>query len=169
MNTGIQRSSGTPMGASTTTAPAGKVSMGQKTWKKNMPEIMVAHGIPYVATACPSYPLDFIRKMEKAKSIKGPSYIHCFSMCPTGWRSPSHTAISMGRLAVETGAFPLYEVENGHYRMSSEMPKKLKPIKDYFKPQGRFRHLTADEIEMIQEKINIEYKKLVEKTKYLKV
>ena len=169
MNTGIQRSSGTPMGASTTTAPAGKVSMGQKTWKKNMPEILVAHGIPYVATACPSYPLDFIRKMEKAKSIKGPSYIHCFSMCPTGWRTPSHTAISMGRLAVETGAFPLYEVENGHYRLSSEMPKKLKPIKDYFKPQGRFRHLTADEIEMIQEKINFEYKKLVEKTKYLKV
>ena len=82
MNTGIQRSSGTPMGASTTTAPAGKISFGQKTWKKNMPEIMVAHGVPYVATACPSYPLDFIRKVEKAKSIKGPSYIHCFSVCP---------------------------------------------------------------------------------------
>jgi len=78
MNTGIQRSSGTPMGASTTTAPAGKVSIGQKTWKKNMPEIMVAHEIPYVATVCPSYPLDFIRKMEKAISIQGPSYIHCF-------------------------------------------------------------------------------------------
>ena len=73
MNTGIQRSSGTPMGASTTTAPAGKISSGQKTWKKNMPEIMVAHSVPYVATACPSYPLDFIRKVEKAKSIKGPS------------------------------------------------------------------------------------------------
>jgi pyruvate ferredoxin oxidoreductase beta subunit len=75
----------------------------------------------------------------------------------------------MGRLAVETGAFPLYEVENGHYHLSSEMPKKFKPIKDYFKPQGRFRHLTADEIEMIQERVNIEYKKLVEKAKYLKI
>lgn len=169
MNTGIQRSSGTPMGASTTTAPAGKVSMGQKTWKKNMPEIMVAHEIPYVATACPSYPLDFIRKVEKAKSIKGPSYIHCFSMCPTGWRCPSHSAISMGRLAVETGAFPLYEVENGHYRLSPDMPKKLKPIKNYFKAQGRFRHLTPEEVEVIQEKVNIEFSKLVEKEKLLKI
>lgn len=168
MNTGIQRSSGTPMGASTTTAPAGKVSIGQKTWKKNMPEIMVAHAIPYVATACPSYPLDFIRKIEKAKSIKGPSYIHCFSVCPTGWRSPSHTAISMGRLAVETGVFPLFEVEDGHYRMSADMPKKLRPIRDYFKPQGRFRHLTDEEIDMIEHKVGTEFQKLVEKAKYLK-
>jgi pyruvate ferredoxin oxidoreductase beta subunit len=168
MNTGIQRSSGTPMGASTTTAPAGKVSIGQKTWKKNMPEIMAAHGIPYVATATPSFPLDFIRKIEKAKSIHGPSYIHVFSVCPTGWRSPSHTAISMGRLAVETGVFPLFEVENGHYRLSPDMPKKLRPITDYFKPQGRFRHLTPDQIEMIQEKVRTEFQKLVEKAKYLK-
>jgi pyruvate ferredoxin oxidoreductase beta subunit len=168
MNTGIQRSSGTPMGASTTTAPAGKVSIGQKTWKKNMPEIMVAHGIPYVATACPSYPLDFIRKMEKAKSIKGPSYIHCFSVCPTGWRCPSHMAVSMGRLAVETGVFPLYKVENGHYRLSPDMPKKLKPIKDYFKGQGRFRHLSAEEIDKIQEKVTTEFNKLKEKAKFLK-
>ncbi len=168
MNTGIQRSSGTPMGASTTTAPAGKVSSGQKTWKKNMPEIMVAHNIPYVATVCPSYPLDFVRKMEKAKSIQGPSYIHCFSVCPTGWRSPSHTAISMGRLAVETGVFPLYEVENGHYRMSADMPKKLRPIRNYFKPQGRFRHLTEEEIDRIEHKVGIEFQKLVEKAKYLK-
>ena len=138
MNTGIQRSSGTPMGASTTTAPAGKFSSGQQTWKKNMPEIMVAHNVPYVATACTSYPLDFIRKVEKAKSIKGPSYIHCFSVCPTGWRCPSHLAISMGRLAIQTGVFPLYEVENGEYRISDEMPKKLKPVKDYFKGQGRY-------------------------------
>jgi pyruvate ferredoxin oxidoreductase beta subunit len=168
MNTGIQRSSGTPMGASTTTAPAGKISSGQKTWKKNMPDIMVAHNVPYVATVCPSYPLDFISKIEKAKSIKGPSYIHCFSVCPTGWRSPSHTAISMGRLAVETGVFPLFEVENGHYRVSPDMPKTLKPIRDYFKPQGRFRHLTAEEIDLIQERVIIEHKKLMEKAKYLK-
>jgi pyruvate ferredoxin oxidoreductase beta subunit len=168
MNTGIQRSSGTPMGASTTTAPAGKVSMGQKTWKKNLPEIMVAHNIPYVATACPSYPLDFIRKVEKAKSIKGPSYIHCFSVCPTGWRCPSHLAVSMGRLAVETGVFPLYEVENGLYRLSPDMPKKLKPIKDYFKGQGRFRHLSAEEIEKIQEKVTIEFNKLKDKAKFLR-
>ena len=168
MNTGIQRSSGTPMGASTTTAPAGKVSMGQKTWKKNMPEIMVAHDIPYVATACPSYPLDFIRKIEKAKSIKGPSYIHCFAVCPTGWRAASQTAVSMGRLAVQTGVFPLYEVENGQYRVSPDMPKKLKPIKDYFKSQGRFRHLGEAEIDTIQKKVVSEYQRILDKAKYLK-
>ena len=168
MNTGIQRSSGTPMGASTTTAPAGKISYGQKTWKKNMPEIMVAHNVPYVATACPSYPLDFIRKVEKAKKIKGPSYIHCFSVCPTGWRSPSHLTIALGRLVVETGVFPLYEVENGKYKISTEMPKKLKPIKDYFKAQGRFRHLGEHEIKMIQERVESEYNKILDKAKCLK-
>jgi len=168
MNTGIQRSSGTPMGASTTTAPAGKMSSGQETWKKNMPEIMVAHGVPYVATACPSYPLDFIRKVEKAKSIKGPSYIHCFSVCPTGWRCGSHLAIAMGRLAVETGVFPLYEVENGKYKVSSEMPKKLKPIKDYFKGQGRFRHLTEEEVNDIQKKVESEHQRILHKAKHLK-
>ncbi|HOW57764.1 MAG TPA: pyruvate synthase subunit PorB [Smithellaceae bacterium] len=163
MNTGIQRSSGTPMGASTTTAPAGKVSMGQKTWKKNVTEIMVAHNVPYVATACPSYPLDFINKVEKAKKVKGPAYIHCFSVCPTGWRSPSHLTIALGRLAVETGIFPLYEVENGKYKLSSEMPRKLKPITDYYKTQGRFRHLSEDEIKMIQSRVNKEHKKLLNK------
>jgi pyruvate ferredoxin oxidoreductase beta subunit len=168
MNTGIQRSSGTPMGASTTTAPAGKISYGQKTWKKNMPEIMVAHNVPYVATACPSYPLDFIRKVEKAKKTKGPSYIHCFSVCPTGWRSPSHLTIALGRLVVETGIFPLYEVENGKYKISAEMPKKLKPIKDYFKAQGRFRHLGEHEIKMIQERVEKEYTKILDKAKCLK-
>ena len=168
MNTGIQRSSGTPMGASTTTAPAGKMSSGQETWKKNMPEIMVAHGVPYVATACPSYPLDFIRKVEKAKNIKGPSYIHCFSVCPTGWRCGSHLAIAMGRLAVESGVFPLYEVENGKYKVSSEMPKKLKPVKDYFKGQGRFRHLTEEEVNVIQQKVENEHQRILHKAKHLK-
>lgn len=167
MNTGIQRSSGTPMGASTTTAPAGKVSMGQKTWKKNMAEIMVAHNVPYVATACPSFPLDFIRKVEKAKKVNGPSYIHCFTVCPTGWRCPSDQAISLGRLAVETGIFPLYEVENGQYKLSAEMPKKLRTIKEYFKSQGRYRHLNEEEIKMIQGKVNSEYDKLQNKAKCL--
>ena len=133
-----------------------------------MAEIMVAHGVPYVANACPSYPLDFIRKVEKAKSIKGPSYIHCFTVCPTGWRCGSHLAIAMGRLAVESGVFPLYEVENGKYKMSSEMPKKLKPVKDYFKAQGRFRHLGEEEIKMIQHKVENEYQKILDKAKYLK-
>ena len=89
---------------------------------------MVAHKVPYVATACPSYPLDLINKVKKAKAVKGPSYIHVFSMCPTGWRCASEITIKMGRLAVETGIFPLYEVENGKYRLTMEVPEKLRPV-----------------------------------------
>ena len=166
MNTGIQRSSATPFGASTTPATPGAVSMGNKTWKKNLPEIMVAHNIPYVATACNSYPLDFINKVQKAKAIKGPSYIHCLSVCPTGWRSPSETCIKMGRLAVETGVFPLYEVENGKYNMTVSMPETLRPIEDYIKHQGRFRHLSPEQIRIFQDRTNLEYKKLLDKIEH---
>ena len=108
MNTGIQRSSATPFGASTTTTPAGKVVMGQVTWKKNMPAIVAAHNIPYVATACPSYPIDLVQKMKKAADAEGPAYVHILSVCPTGWRSTPENSIKLGRLAVETGVFPLY-------------------------------------------------------------
>ena len=106
MNTGVQRSSATPFGASTTTSPSGKAKAGQVTWKKNMPEIAVAHNIPYVATACSSYPFDLMRKVEKAAQANGPAYIHILSVCPTGWGLPSEKAIWIGRLAVETGVFP---------------------------------------------------------------
>lgn len=163
MNTGIQRSSATPFGASTTTAPAGKASFGNKTWKKNLPEIMIAHNVPYVATACHSYPIDFMNKVKKARAVKGPAYIHCLSVCPTGWRSSSETCIKLGRLAVETGIFPLYEVENEKYRITVEMPEKLRPVGDYLKLQGRFRHLTLDQITIIQDRVNLEYQKLLKK------
>lgn len=166
MNTGIQRSSATPFGASTTTAPAGKASIGNKTWKKNVPEIMVAHNIPYVATASPSYPLDFMNKVKKARSIQGPAYIHCLSVCPTGWRAKSEECIKLGRLAVETGVFPLYEVENGVYRLTVETPDPLRPVTDYIKAQGRFRHLTPDEIRTIQRRVNLEYRKLMNKVEH---
>ena len=162
MNTGIQRSSATPFGASTTTSPAGKASFGQMSQKKNMPEIAVAHNIPYVATACPSYPFDLIEKVKKGLAIKGPAYIHILSVCPTGWRCDTEISIMLGRLAVETGIFPLYEVENGKYKMSL-VPEKLKPIKDYFKLQRRFRHLKPEAIEGIQARVIEEYEKLLEK------
>ncbi len=168
MNTGIQRSSATPFGASTTTAPAGKASMGNKTWKKNVPEIMVAHNISYVATACHSYPIDFMNKVKKARAVKGPAYIHCLSVCPTGWRVDSKDCIKMGRLAVETGIFPLYEVVDGKYRMTVKLPEKLRPVKDYIKLQGRFRHLGPPELEFIQERVNLEFAKLMQKVECLK-
>jgi pyruvate ferredoxin oxidoreductase beta subunit len=161
MNTGIQRSSATPFMAATTTSPAGKAIKGQRTGKKNVPEIMVAHNVPYVATACPSYPIDLVNKVKKAKEVKGPAYVHVFSMCPTGWRSASEQTIKLGRLAVETGVFPLYEVENGKYRMTMEIPKKLRPVEDYLSLQGRFRHLSPDDIEKVQALVKKEWRKLM--------
>jgi len=163
MNTGIQRSSATPFMAATTTSPAGKAIKGQRTGKKNVPEIMVAHNVPYVATACPSYPLDLLNKVEKARRTKGPAYIHIFSVCPTGWRAPSDETIKLGRLAVETGVFPLYEVENGKYRITVEMPETRRPIKDYLKSQGRFRHLDPSDVAKVQALVDKEYRKLLHK------
>jgi pyruvate ferredoxin oxidoreductase beta subunit len=162
MNTGIQRSSATPYGASTTTSPAGKVSVGQVTWKKDMPAIAAAHNIPYVATACPSYPFDLVSKVEKGAATKGSAYIHIFSVCPTGWRCPADLTIRIGRLATQTGIFPLYEIENGEYKLSVK-PPKLKPIQDYLKLQGRFRHLSEQTITEIQHRVDKEYAKLIEK------
>ena len=162
MNTGIQRSSSTPYGASTTTAPAGKMSIGQVTWKKDMPAIAAAHDIPYVATACPSYPFDLMAKVAKGATIKGPAYVHILSVCPTGWRSATDLTIRIGRLAVETGMFPLYEVENGKYKLSIDLPR-LRLVQDYMKLQGRFRHLSEETISEIENRVSAEYAKLKEK------
>ncbi|MCJ7641304.1 MAG: pyruvate synthase subunit PorB [Desulfobacterales bacterium] len=162
MNTGIQRSSSTPFGASTTTSPAGKVKMGQMTWKKNMPAIVAAHNIPYVATACPSYPIDLVQKVKKAAAIEGPAYLHILSVCPTGWRSTPENSIKLGRLAAETGVFPLYEIERGQYRLNVDFPK-LRPLKEYTKLQGRFRHLSDEMLQEIEKRVHQEYQQLKER------
>lgn len=159
MNTGIQRSGATPWGATTTTSPAGRQSKGQQTWKKNMPRIVAAHGIPYVATACPSFPFDLAEKVRKASLIEGPAYIHILSVCPTGWRSATELAIKHGRLAVQSGVFPLYEVENGVWKLSVDFKKRV-PVADYIKGQGRFRHLTEGDIAFIQERVDAEWEAL---------
>jgi len=164
MNTGIQRSSSTPFGAATTTSPAGKVSIGQVSWKKNMPAIAAAHDIPYVATACPSYPFDLMAKVAKGAAIQGPAYIQILSPCPTGWRFATNLSVRIGRLAVETGMFPLYEVENGTYKLTLDFPK-LRPVADYMKLQGRFRHLPEEIVKQIQQRLEKEYAKLKEKAR----
>ena len=161
MNTGIQRSSSTPYGASTTTSPAGSKSIGQNTKKKNLPAIVAAHEIPYVATASPSFPFDLLKKVEKAKKVNGPSYLHVLAVCPTGWRCGADTTIEMGRLAVRTGIFPLYEIENGKLTLNVDTPQ-LKPVEDYLKAQGRFRHLSPEDIAQIQESVTAEYTALKE-------
>jgi pyruvate ferredoxin oxidoreductase beta subunit len=162
MNTGIQRSSATPFGAMTTTSPPGKMSKGQATWKKDMIAIAVAHGIPYVATASPSYPFDLYFKVRKALETPGPAYINVLSVCPTGWRSATDLSVRLGRLAVETGVFPLFEVVDGKYRLTMDVPK-MRPIRDYLKPQGRFRHLRDPEIDFIQQQIQANYDLLLQK------
>jgi len=159
MNTGNQRSSATPHGASTSTTPVGKFTAGQTTQKKNMVEIVAAHDIPYVASACPSYPFDLMNKVKKGAEVKGPAYIHVLAPCPTGWRLAPELTIEIGRLAVETGVFPLYEVEYGRYKLNVDRPK-LKPVEEYLKLQGRFRHLSEQEIEKIQKRVNEQYAKL---------
>ena len=164
MNTGIQRSSATPYGASTTTSPAGKKSIGQKTQKKNMAAIVAAHDFPYVATACPSYPFDMMDKVKKGLAVNGPAFINVLSVCPTGWRSAVDLSVRLGRLAVQTGVFPLYEVENGKYKITVE-PSPMRPVQDYFKLQGRFRHLSEGTVKQIQERVIHEFEAIKEKSK----
>jgi pyruvate ferredoxin oxidoreductase beta subunit len=164
MNTGIQRSSSTPYGAMTTTTPPGRLSFGQATWKKNMAEIAVAHGIPYVATACPSYPWDLMKKVQKAAAVKGPAYVHILSVCPTGWRSLPEESIELGKLAVQTRVFPLYEVDCGRYRLVPK-PPKARPVEQYLKKQGRFRHLSDEMMAQIQARVEEEFHKLEAKVR----
>jgi pyruvate ferredoxin oxidoreductase beta subunit len=160
MNTGIQRSGSTPFGAMTTTSPPGKLSKGQYTWKKNMPAIAAAHGIPYVATASPAYHLDLMNKVRKAMAVEGPAYLHIYSPCPTGWRMKPELAIDSARLAVQSRVFPLYEVIDGEYVLNRKV-KKPKPLMEYLKPQGRFRHLDEATLADIEKRVNEEYMKIV--------
>ncbi len=159
MNTGIQRSSGTPFGASTTTSPAGKAIPGQRTVKTALLEIAAAHQIAYAATACTSYPFDFMEKVKKAFSYDGAKMIHILAPCPTGWRTNPGEVIKHGRLAVQTGIFPLYEVDHGRYKMSLDLPF-LKPLKMYLSPQGRYRHLTEEQVAIIEANMKARYAKL---------
>ncbi|MDK2789679.1 MAG: pyruvate ferredoxin oxidoreductase beta subunit [Methanothermococcus sp.] len=153
MNTGIQRSGSTPLMASTTTSPAGSVIRGEDMPKKDMPMIMAAHGIPYVATACLSYPEDFMKKVKKACEIEGPAYIQILQPCTTGWRYNAEDTVEIGRLAVKTGLWPLYEIENGEFRVTYK-PAKRVPLKEYIKLQKRYRHLTDEDIEMLQKDVD---------------
>ena len=181
MNTGIQRSSGTPFGASTSTSPAGSRSIGQTTPKKDFAEICVAHNIPYVATANVAYPFDLIEKIRKAKEAKGPAVIHLFAPCPTGWGCPASSSIKLARLATETGLFPLYEVVNGKYALSLDI-EKLRPVEEYAAirnvrdylydetggckdAQGRYRHLSPDLVARIQEQAHARYERLKAKVR----
>ncbi len=143
MNTGVQRSGATPYAASTTTSPAGRASFGEDHPKKNLPAICAAHGIPYVATASMAFFADLKRKVRKALGIRGPKYIHVHVPCPPGWGYPEKDTVEIGKLAVETGLFPLVEWEDGEVTRVRKI-KRL-PVEEYLKPQRRFRHLFRTE------------------------
>lgn len=150
MNTGVQRSGLTPFDTNTTTSPTGSKSSGNIRPKKPMPEIALAHGIPYVATCSVGFIPDLQRKVKKAISIKGPKYIQIHVPCPLGWRHETDSTLQVAKLAVETGLYPLIEYENGALISSRQITPK--PVEEYLKAQGRFKHLLnkPEEIKKIQ-------------------
>ncbi|KSW11550.1 pyruvate ferredoxin oxidoreductase [Pyrodictium occultum] len=153
MNTGIQRSSATPFGAWTTTTPVGKRMRGEPHPKKDIIGIALAHRIPYIATANPAYPTDMMEKFRKAYETRGPSLVHVLSPCTPGWRIRNEHSIHVARLAVLTGMWVQLEIVNGKPRVTVKVPKR-KPVREYLKLQGRFRHLTDEEIEQIQKMVD---------------
>jgi pyruvate ferredoxin oxidoreductase beta subunit/phenylglyoxylate dehydrogenase beta subunit len=161
MNTGIQRSSATPFGAATSTTPAGKASQGKNTAKKDLPMVMSMHDIPYVATASMSHLEDYAKKLEKAKAKvkEGFVYLHVFCPCLVGWKFPMDASIQVCRAAVRTNYFPLWESEDGEYRMTKKTAKP-KPISEFTKLMGKFKHLTEDNLATFQSMVDKRYRVL---------
>lgn len=155
MNTGIQRSSATPCGAATMTAPAGKAHAGKEQRRKDLTAVMVAHGIPYVAQASPHKPRDLMRKTQRALEIDGPAFLNVIASCARGWRCEVEESIHMARLAVETCYWPLFEVDHGTWKVTYK-PREKRPISDWLKPQGRFKHLFQPDNEHIIEELQTE-------------
>lgn len=157
MNTGVQRSGTTPQHVITTTTPI----TGKHQKKKDVPAIMAAHGLDFVATASAAYPLDLYDKIKAAKEISGPRYIHIHTPCPAGWGFSSRYGIKIGRLAVETGLFDLYTIENGQFRLTGPsqkmLGKKRLPVMDYFKTQSRFRGMNEDQVAQIQNEVDAKW------------
>ncbi len=155
MNTGVQRSSATPAGAVTTTTPF----IPKQQPKKDFMMIMEAHSSPYLATISSSFPADVYEKFLKAKDIKGTRFFHLSAPCPTGWYYPTKDTVKIGRLMVESCIFPLYEVENGQFKLTGKSLSiaksgRKKPVDEYIKLQGRFRKITAEQIDQFQQSVD---------------
>lgn len=159
MNTGYQRSGATPRFASTTTSPAGSKIHGKVETKKPLPLIVGAHGA-YTATATVANPIDVVNKVKKGLAKKGPAYVQVFCPCIPGWKMDSHKTIEISRLAVNSLAYPIYEIEDGVITINQK-PEKPVPIRDYMKLQKRFAHLNDEEIAKVQDFVNSEYQKLL--------
>ncbi|HTS72415.1 MAG TPA: thiamine pyrophosphate-dependent enzyme [Gaiellaceae bacterium] len=164
MNTGVQRSGATPEGAWTTTTPETAPKSGQK---KDLAGIMAAHRIPYVATlAAGSVPMlrDFRKKVARAAEVKGFRFLHVLGPCPPGWRYPTAQSTEIARLAVESRYFPLVECDRGEWRITFE-PKHPVPVSEFLEAQGRFSHLSAEDIELIQSHVDERWSRLVDLAK----
>jgi pyruvate ferredoxin oxidoreductase beta subunit len=165
MNTGIQRSSATPFGAHTTTSPAGSKIPGKQQFRKDLTRIMAAHDIPYVAQAAPSNWRDLMEKTRKAVDCGGPAFMNVLSSCNRGWRHATDTTIELTQLAVDTCYWPLYEVENGEWKLSYK-PRQKPPVEEWLKRQGRFRHLFKPQnrhmIGQMQEEVDRRWEELLE-------
>jgi pyruvate ferredoxin oxidoreductase beta subunit len=159
-NTGMQRSGGTPFGARTTTTPTGKTDQ-----KKDIDAIVAAHGPPYMATACPAYPQDLFQKVRKALTFRGPSFLHVLAPCPPGWRFSPEKSVELGKLAVKTGMWVLYEREHGKLALSAPSRAALKkpvPLEDYLAPQGRFDGIEAATLKTLKQQLTENLLKLAE-------
>jgi pyruvate ferredoxin oxidoreductase beta subunit len=146
MNTGIQRSSSTPRGAATSTSPAGSVIPGKQEFRKDLTACIIAHDIPFVAQASPSNWNDLVTKVEKALSMEGPAFMNIIAPCHRGWRYEMPETMEIARMAVDTCFWPLFEVENGNWKMNYK-PREKAPLNDWLSKQGRFRHLFRPENE----------------------
>lgn len=167
MNTGIQRSSATPFSASTTTCPAGEAIPGKREFPKDLTAIMVAHHLPYVAQASPHNWRDYVGKVKKALSIRGPKFINVLASCFRGWRVPPTASIDITKMAVETCFWPLFEVENGEWKLNYK-PKEKLPISEWIKVQGRFKHVLEDHnkhlLDEFQANVDKQWEELLKKT-----
>ncbi len=159
MNTGIQRSSATPVGAWTTTTPAGSI---KKEPKKDIEKIMLGHHIPYMATASIAYPDDMYTKFKKVRNIMGAKFIHVLSPCPPGWGIDPSKTVQIARLATQSKIFPIYEVENGNHKINI-YPKSDIDVKEYVQAQGRFRLMSEEMVSAVQESVDREWEDLLKK------
>ena len=149
MNTGTQRSGSTPFGAWTTTTPVGTRTQGKRSFKKDMMCVVAGQDIAYAATLSIAHPNDFVRKVEKAKAMRGFRFLHIMTPCTSGWKTDPAVTYDLARLAVETGMWALYEIENGETTVTYR-PKEMLPVENYLKLQGRFKHMTKEDIDTLQ-------------------
>ncbi|OCL25796.1 pyruvate ferredoxin oxidoreductase [Orenia metallireducens] len=152
MNTGIQRSSATPRGANTTTSPAGKVIPGKQQYRKELTDIMADHNIPYVAQISPFKPQKLMKAAQKAFETKGPAFLNVLATCPRGWRSRAEKGIELTKVAADTCVWPMFEIEDGNWKLLYK-PREKKPVEEWLRQQGRFKHLFKKGNEHIIEEI----------------